>query len=156
MAKQQETRKANEPRIVNRKARHDFQLLEKVEAGAVLLGTEVKSIRAGQISLDEAFARIVKGEVWLYGAHINPYEPASRMNHEPRRPRKLLLHRREIKKLERALLQKGLTLVPMAIYFRRGRVKCELALARGKRYVDKRQDEKKRDHVREMARAMKR
>jgi len=156
MAKTQEKPKANEPRITNRKARRDYQLLEKVEAGVVLVGTEVKSIRGGRVSLDEAFARVVEGEVWLYGTHISPYEPASRLNHEPRRPRKLLLHRREIRKLDRALLQKGLTLIPMAVYFRRGRVKIELALARGKRYVDKREDLKKRDHAREMARAARR
>jgi len=148
--------KANEPRIRNRKARHNYHLLEKVEAGIALLGTEVKSIRAGRMSLEEAFARIVDGEAWLYGAHISPYEPASRENHEPKRPRKLLLHRREIHKLQRQLETKGLTIVPVTVYFRRGKVKVELALARGKSRIDKREDLKKRDHEREIARAMRR
>ena len=156
MARTPDKPKANEPRIVNRKARHNYHFLEKVEAGIALVGTEVKSIRNGRISLDEAFARVVDGEVWLYGTHVSPYEPASRENHEPKRPRKLLLRRREIRKLERALQTKGMTLVPMTVYFRRGMVKVELALARGKSRVDKREDLKARDHEREIARAMRR
>jgi SsrA-binding protein len=156
MAGQTDKPKANEPRISNRKARHNYQFLEKVEAGLALVGTEVKSIRAGRISLDEAFGRLVDGEAWLYGAHVSPYEPASRMNHEPTRPRKLLLHRRELKKLARALQTKGVTLVPLTVYFNRGRVKVELAIARGKSYVDKRQDLKARDHARQIERAMRR
>ena len=143
------------PRIRNRKARHRFQILETVQCGLVLRGTEVKSLRAGQGSLDEAHARIAGDEVWLLGFHIAPYSHAHAANHEPTRRRKLLLQRREIRKLESKFVQKGLTLVPLEVYFSdRGLVKVTLALARGKSRADKRQDLKKTEHRREMDRAM--
>ncbi len=142
-------------RIVNSKARFDYHILERMEVGIALLGTEVKSLRAGNASLDEAFARIDRGEVFLYGCHIKPYEQGNLNNHEPLRPRKLLLHRREIHRLLSKVTQRGQTLVPLKIYFnRRGLAKVELALVKGKTHGDKRQDLKKRDHEREMARAM--
>lgn len=149
------TRQTDSKRIVNSKARFNYLFLERMEVGIALLGTEVKSLRAGDASLDEAFARIERGEVFLYGCHIKPYEQGNQNNHEPLRPRKLLLHRREIMRLLGKVTQRGLTLVPLKIYFnKRGLAKVELALAKGKTHVDKRHDIKKRDHEREMARAM--
>lgn len=143
------------PRIVNRRARFDYFILETAEAGMVLLGTEIKSIRNGKVSLDEGFARI-KGdnEVFLYGVDIAPYEQAGPRNHMPTRPRKLLLHKREIKKLNRHLTGKGHTLIPLNIHFKRGMAKLELGLCRGKSRFDKRQTIKTREHKVEMARAM--
>ncbi len=142
-------------RITNSKARFNYHVLERIEVGIALLGTEVKSLRAGHASLDEAFARIDRGEVFLYGCHIKPYEKGNQNNHEPLRPRKLLLHRREIHRLLTKVRQRGQTLVPLKIYFnKRGLAKVELALVKGKTHGDKRQDLKKRDHEREMARAM--
>src|SRR5690606_26063538 len=123
------------------------------EAGLVLTGPEVKSIRAGKVSLNEAFARVENGEVWLYGMHVSPYDPASRWNTDPLRTRKLLLHSREIRKLIGATREKGLTLVPLDLYFRRGYARVTLALARGKKLHDKREALKERDAAREIERA---
>ena len=140
----------------NRKALHEYHIEESWESGIVLVGPEVKSVRAGQVSLAEAFASVEGGEVWLRDMHISPYEPASRENADPTRPRKLLLNRSEIRKLIGATQQKGLTLVPLDVYLRDGRVKVTLALARGKKMHDKRETVRRRDAEREMQRAMRR
>lgn len=139
----------------NRKARHDYNIEETFEAGVVLTGTEIKSVRAGQINLQDSFALIRDGEVWLVGAHISPYRHGNRENHEPRRERKLLLHRREINKLAGRVQEKGWTLIPLRVYLRDGLAKVELGLARGKRLYDKRETIAKRDYDREMRRAVK-
>ena len=139
----------------NRKARHDYQLLERVEAGLVLTGTEVKSLRAGRATLGQAFADVRGGEAWLHGAEIATYDQGNRANHEPTRSRKLLLHRREIDRLYGQVREKGLTLVPTRLYFKDGRVKVELALARGKDVRDKRRTLVDRDAQRQIERAMK-
>ena len=140
---------------VNRKARHDYFIEETVEAGIVLTGPEVKSLRDGRCNLVDSFARITRGEAFLTNVHISPYDPASHANQEPTRSRKLLLHRLEIDRLEGKLKQQGLTLVPLRIYFNaRGRAKIELGLGRGKKLHDKRQTIKERDAKRETARAM--
>jgi len=138
----------------NRKARHDYSILDTYEAGVVLTGTEVKSLRAGRASLVDAFASIKDGELWLQGVHIPEYTQGTWTNHEPRRARKLLLHRDEINRLIGKTRESGLTLVPLQLYFRDGKVKIELALARGKRSYDKRQDMARRDAKREISRAM--
>jgi SsrA-binding protein len=137
----------------NRKARHDYAILDTVEAGLVLTGTEVKSLRLGRASLVDGFAMIRDGEAWLEGVHIPEYVQGTWTNHTPRRTRKLLLHREQIDRLDQRTREGGLTLVPLALYFREGRVKVELALAKGKRSYDKRQDLAKRDAQREIARA---
>lgn len=143
------------PRIVNRKAQYDYFIMDQVEAGMVLLGTEIKSIRKGKVSLDEGFARVNHdGELFLYGVDIAVYEQAGPRNHEPTRPRKLLLHKREIKKLLRHLQQKGHTLVPLNIHFKRGLAKLDLGICRGKSRADKRQTIKTREAKIEIARAM--
>ena len=123
---------------VNRKARYDYHLSDRYEAGVVLQGTEVKAIRAGRLNLADSYAQITDGEVFLLDAHIGPYEHGSMANHEPKRKRKLLLHRREITKLERSIRSKGMTIVPTRAYFSKGKVKLELAIAMGKRLYDKR------------------
>jgi SsrA-binding protein len=138
----------------NRKARHDYTILDTHEAGVVLTGTEVKSLRQGRASLVDGFATIDDGEVYLRNVHIPEYEQGSWTNHEPRRVRKLLLHRGEILRLIGKTKESGLTLVPLSLYFSQGRVKVELALARGKRSYDKRQDLARRDANREVARAL--
>jgi len=138
----------------NKKATHEYQILESWEAGIVLTGPEIKSIREGKVSIAEAFARIDAGEVWLYDMHVTPYDPASRWNVDPRRPRKLLMHRREIRRLIGAVQEKGLTLVPLELYFSRGYAKIQLALARGKRLHDKREAVKRRIADREVERAL--
>lgn len=138
----------------NRKAHHEYHVLDTWEAGIVLTGPEVKSIRAGKVSLAEAFARVEDGEVWLHGMHVSPYDPATRWNTDPVRPRKLLLHAREIRRLIGAMREKGLTLVPLELYFRRGLAKVTLALARGKKLHDKRETLKRRTAEREMERAV--
>ena len=144
------------PQIRNKKARFDFEILEQVEAGISLTGSEVKSLRAGQASLEEAYALIREGEVFLRSCNISPYPQAGYAQHEPTRERKLLLHRREIRKLLGKVTQKGLTLIPLKIYFsERGIIKVLLGLARGKKSHDKRQDLRKRDDARTMERAMK-
>jgi SsrA-binding protein len=141
-------------KIVNRKARHEYFIHETVEAGIVLTGTEVKSLRAGQAQLTEAFVRIHRKEATLYGCQIERYPPAAEQNHDPKRNRRLLLHGRELRKLSLKLQQQGATLVPLSIYFnRRGLVKLELALVTGKKQYDKRQALRKRDHQREIERA---
>ena len=140
----------------NKKALHEYQILEQYEAGIVLVGPEVKSIRAGKVSLAESFARVERGEVWLHDMHVSPYDPASRWNADPLRPRKLLLHTREIRKLIGATEQKGLTLVPLELYLYRGKVKVALALARGKKLHDKRESLKRKDVQREIQRAVSR
>jgi SsrA-binding protein len=138
----------------NRKAYHDYEILDTYEAGIRLLGTEVKSLRAGRASLVDAFGQEKEGEIWLYGLHIPEYSHGTWTNHEPRRTRKLLLHRTEIDKLLGKLRESGLTLVPLSLYFSDGWAKVELGLARGKKSYDKRQDIAKRDADREIARAM--
>ena len=142
------------PRIVNKKARFDFEILETIEAGIEIKGTEVKSVRAGKVSLVGSFARIRNGEIYLYGADISPYMNAGYSHHDPRRPRRLLIHSREIHRLAGKVTQKGLTLVPTKMYFRRGWVKVELGLARGKQKYDKRDAIKRREQQREINRAL--
>jgi SsrA-binding protein len=137
----------------NKKALHEYHIVETLEAGIALSGPEVKSIRAGKISLAEAFGRLDRGEVWIHDMHISPYDPASIWNTDPLRPRKLLLHRKEIRRLIGSVQEKGYTLVPLDLYLRDGLVKVTLALARGKKLYDKRQAEKERDARREMERA---
>jgi SsrA-binding protein len=138
----------------NRRARHDFAIEETVEAGMVLSGPEVKSLREGRASLADAFARIRDGELWLEGLHIPPYEMADQRGYHPTRPRKLLLHRDQIDRLLSRTAERGLTLVPLKIYFTRGRAKTELGLGRGKRQYEKRQDLAEREHRREIERAL--
>jgi len=139
----------------NRKASHDYFLLEKYEAGLALQGSEIKAIRAGQISLKEAYVRTDGRQAWLVNAHIAPYDPASRANHNPLRERKLLLHRKEIAELTEEVQRKGNTIVPLRVYLKEGRAKLEIAVARGKKKYDKREDIAKRDAEREIARALK-
>jgi len=140
----------------NRRARHDYHIEDVVEAGLVLTGTEVKSLRAGRASLTDGFAQVSDGEMWLHGVHIPEYAQGTWTNHEPRRPRKLLLHRKEIDKLASEIAERGFTVVPLSLYFSGGRAKVELALARGKRTYDKRQDLAQRDAAREVQRAHRR
>lgn len=138
----------------NRKARHKFQVLDSLECGIALVGSEVKSLRYGRMSLDESYGRVRDGEVWLVGADIPEYFEASHMNHQPKRPRKLLLHRREIQKFAMQAHEKGLTLVPLKMYFRKGRAKVLLGLCRGRKLHDKREALKKADSQRQIQRAM--
>jgi|SRR5215207_2386506 len=138
----------------NRRARHDYAIVDRYECGIVLVGTEVKSLRAGKASLADAFAQVEDGEVWLRNLHIPEYTQGTWTNHEPRRSRKLLLHRDEIARLVGKTREGGLTLVPLALYFSDGKVKVELALARGKKTYDKRQDLARRDAEREIARTV--
>ena len=138
----------------NRQARHRYNFLETWEAGLVLTGTEVKALREGKAQIKDGYASVRDGEVWLHNVHIPPYGPASRENHEPERPRKLLMHKREIERLIGKTREKGLTLVPTRIYFRDGRAKVEIALAKGKDVGDKRQAIKEREMKREMERAI--
>ncbi len=139
------------PLASNRRARHDYEILDKFEAGMVLVGTEVKSIRAGRIQLKDSYVEIREGEAWLIGSHVSPYSHGNRQNHDPERPRKLLLNRREIDKIFGRTTLQGLTCVPLAVYLKNNRIKVEIALARGKKLYDKRQDKKKREVQREMA-----
>jgi SsrA-binding protein len=141
--------------VDNRRARHEYHLLERVEAGLVLTGTEVKSLREGRASLQQAYADVRDGEAWLVGAHISVYDQGNIANHDPDRDRKLLLHKKELASLAGKVAQRGLTLVPTKLYFKDGRAKVELALARGKRAYDKRQALAERDAKRETERAMK-
>lgn len=131
--------------VENRKARHEYEILEDFETGVVLSGTEVKSLRQGKANLKESFARVKKGEIWLIGMHISPYKEGNRYNPDPLRPRKLLLHRSEIRKLSAKVAQDGLTLVPLKLYFKGGLCKCSLGLARGRKLYDKRENLKKRE-----------
>ncbi len=140
----------------NRKAYHDYFILQKVEAGMALTGTEVKSLRDGRANLKDSYVNFERGEAYLYGAHISPYSHGNRQNHDPERTRKLLLHRREIDKLLGQVVEKGLTIVPLRLYFKGGRVKAEIAVVRGKKLYDKRETEKRRQLDREAEAAMKR
>jgi len=136
----------------NRKASHEYFLLERIEAGIALQGSEIKSIRAGQISLAEAYIRVDGNQAWLEDAHIAPYEHAGIFNHEPRRPRKLLLHRKQIRQLWNQVRQKGVTIIPLRVYLKEGRAKVEIAVAKGKKLYDKRETIAKRDAEREIER----
>jgi SsrA-binding protein len=138
----------------NRRARHDFDILETHEAGLVLRGTEVKALRDGRADLKDSYARIEGTEAWLLGCHISPYAQGNRENHDPARPRKLLLHRAELNRLLGKVMERGLTLVPLRLYFKGGRAKVELGLARGRKTLDKRQVIREREERREMARAV--
>lgn len=138
----------------NRKARHEYDVLETFEAGLVLKGPEVKSLRDGKASFQDSFARVERGEVWLHSFYISPYMQANRFNEDPVRPRKLLLHRHEIRRLVGKVEEKGLTLVPLEVFFSRGYAKVKLALARGRKMHDKRAELKRRDQERETRRAM--
>lgn len=140
---------------LNRRARHEYAIEETLEAGLVLTGTEIKSIRAGKVNLSDAYARIERGEAWLIGAHIAPYEQGNRYNHEPLRTRKLLLHRDQIAELAGRVNTRGLTLVPLRLYIRDGHAKLELGLARGKKAHDKRRAIAERDQRRELERELK-
>ena len=139
---------------LNRRARHLYNIEDVLEAGIALTGTEIKSIREGRVNLREAYARVQGGEAYLFNCHIAQYQPGSYQNHDPTRPRKLLLHKDEIRRLGQATDQKGLTIVPTRMYFSRGRVKVELALARGKKAYDKRAAIADRDAQRQIARAL--
>ena len=141
--------------VDNRRARHEYHLLGRFEAGLVLTGTEVKSLRGGKATLQQAYADVQEGEAWLVGLHVPEYHQGNRANHEPDRRRKLLLHRREIDRLNAQLREKGLTVVPTRLYFKDGRVKVELALARGKELHDKRRDIASRDAKRQIERELK-
>ena len=142
------------PRIRNKKARHNFEILETIEAGLVLEGSEVKALRDGKCNIDEAFARVRGTEVFLYNMHIGPYEQAGQFGHDTRRARKLLLKKREINRWLGKAVEKGHTLVPLTVYFKRGWAKVELGVARGKREFDKREDLKARDHRRDIDREL--
>jgi SsrA-binding protein len=148
------SRRGDQVAIRNRRARYDYHVLDSFECGIVLAGSEVKSIRDGHANLQDGYARVENGEVWLHGMHISPYEFSS-AELEPVRPRKLLLHRRQIDELTRATAEKGVTLVPLRVYFKDGRAKVELAVAKGKRSYDKRRAIAERDAKRETERAMK-
>jgi len=139
----------------NRKAAHDYRLEGRYEAGLVLTGTEIKSVRAGRVNLSDGYVQPRNGELWLLNVHIAPYDPSGRQGHEPRRPRKLLLHRREINRLIFRIQERGYTIVPLRLYLKGGRAKVEIALARGKRKYDKRQAIAERDAQREIDRALK-
>ncbi len=158
MAKSKQARAAQKivkkaaPAVDNRRARHEFHILESLEAGIALTGTEIKSIRQGGISLNQAYARLRDGEMWLLGMHVPAYKQGSFSNVEPDRPRKLLLHKEQIARLGGKASEKGLTLVPLRLYFTRGKAKVEIGLARGKKLWDKRADTAKRDVEREIAR----
>jgi SsrA-binding protein len=141
--------------VENRRARHDYHLGDRFEAGLALQGTEVKVLRAGEATLQHAFAELREGEAWLVGLHVPEYSQGNRANHEPDRPRKLLLHRRELERLHSGVAEKGFTVVPTKLYFKGGRVKVELALAKGKELRDKRRDIAARDAKRQMERELK-
>ncbi len=138
----------------NRKARHDYHIEDTLETGIVLTGSEIKSIRGGQVNLRDSYATVRNGELWLLNAHISPYKQATHQNHEPKRERKLLAHRREINRLTGKLQEKGLTLIPLRIYLKDSRAKVELGLGRGKKLYDKRQTLRERDDRRRMERAL--
>lgn len=156
--KQPEKREDENERLIsqNRSARHEYEIIDTVECGIVLVGSEVKSLRNGKVTLDEAYGRVKGNEVWLVGCDIPEYVQANQFNHEPRRPRKLLLHRREIAKFAGRAFEKGLTLVPLKLYFKNGKAKLLLGVGKGKKLHDKRQDMKKRDAQRDISRAMRR
>jgi SsrA-binding protein len=141
---------------INRKAYHDYHILETIEAGIALTGTEIKSIRAGKVNIRDAYARPENGELWLYNSHVAAYQPGSYQNHDPRRPRKLLLHRRQIDELSGLVSRKGLTLVPLRLYIKNGVAKIELGVARGKRLHDKREAVARREAQREIGQELRR
>ncbi|MCX7835757.1 MAG: SsrA-binding protein SmpB [bacterium] len=139
----------------NKKAFHDFHITQRWEAGIALLGSEVKSVRAGRVQLRDAYARFLRNELWLVGVHISPYDHGAYANHNPTRPRKLLLHRAELRKMQRQVEEKGATLVPLSIYLKNNRVKVELGLALGKKKADKRVSIQERENKRELERTLK-
>jgi SsrA-binding protein len=141
---------------LNRRARHEYEVLETMECGIVLVGSEVKSLRTGKLSLEESYGRVRTGEVWLIGCDIPEYTPANRFNHDPKRPRKLLMHRREVRKFANRAYEQGLTLVPLRMYFKEGRAKVLMGLCRGRKLHDKRENIKKADMQRELQRALRR
>lgn len=155
MAKKKPDAKADGIKVIsrNRKAFHEYEVFDRIEAGLALVGTEVKSLRAGYGNLDGAYAKLEDGELWLIGSEIPEYEMGNRLNHKPKRTRKLLLHRREIDKFAGKASQQGFTLVPLQIYFKDGRAKVELGVAKGKQVHDKRESKKKAEAEREMRRA---
>jgi SsrA-binding protein len=140
----------------NKKAYHSFEVLEEIECGLVLVGTEVKSLRAGHCSIAEAYARVIDGELWLMGTTIPEYRQGNINNHPPARQRKLLLHRRELERFSKKVRERGMTMVPLEIYFQGSRVKCKIGLCRGKKMYDKRQAQREKDDRRSLDRAMKR
>jgi len=141
--------------IVNRKAFHDYEIIERIEAGVVLIGTEVKALREGRANFKDSYARVIIGELWLVNMHISPYSNGGYSNHEPLRHRKLLLHKRELKRLIGKIEERGLTIIPLKLYFKNGRAKIEIGLARGKRLHDKRKDIAKKDMQRDAQRELK-
>jgi SsrA-binding protein len=153
-AKEEAVRRNNAPAVDNRRARHEFHILESMEAGIALTGTEIKSIRQGGISLNEAYARVRDGELWLLGMHVPPYKQGSFSNVDPNRPRKLLLHKEQIARLGSRAAEKGLTIVPLRMYFTRGKAKIEIGLAKGKKLWDKRESVAKREVERDIARQL--
>lgn len=155
MAKKDEKKKNTPPKIQNRKARHDYHIDETFEAGVALKGTEVKSIRAGKASLNEAFAYLQSGEVWLKNMYVKPYEFGTHNNHDERRDRKLLLKKSEIREIDKYINQKGFALIPLKLYFKRGYAKILVGLGRGKKSYDKRDDIKEKDARRELDRKIK-
>ena len=158
-SKQSADSKANStdrPITENRKARHKYEVLDTLECGMVLVGSEVKSLRQGKVSLDESYGRVIGAEVWLVGCEISEYSHANRLNHDPRRPRKMLLHRREVRKFAAQAFEKGLTLVPLKMYFKRGRAKLLLGICRGRKLYDKREKMKNETVKRDLQRAMRR
>jgi SsrA-binding protein len=146
---------ADQSILTNRQAFHEYHILDKFEAGAVLVGTEVKSIMAGRVQLKDSYVTIRENEVWLLNAHISPYSHGNRQNHDPLRPRKLLLHRKEIEKLEKETVQKGMTLIVTGIYWKNGRIKFEIGVAKGKKLFDKRETEMKKTIERETRQQLK-
>jgi SsrA-binding protein len=150
-----EEKESTQPIADNRKAFHDYHILETFEAGIALLGTEVKGIREGQANLRDSYARVEKGEIWLFNVHINPYSHRGYVDHDPRRKRRLLLHKHEIRKLIGKTVEKGLTLVPTKLYFKNGKVKVAIALAKGKQDHDKRETLRRREADRETRAAVK-
>lgn len=138
----------------NKRARHDYHVVDSVEAGIVLRGTEVKSVRLGKVQLVDSYARIEQGELYAVGVHIGPYEQGNRFNVDPRRTRKLLVHKAEIRRIARQVTEKGMTLVPLSVYLRRGRVKMEIGICRGKKAYDKRETIRKRDAERDVERSL--
>ncbi len=147
-------RRADRVVTTNRRAFHDYFVVETLEVGIVLSGTEIKSIRDGKATISEAYARIEQGELWLIGAHISPYRHGSHSNHEPDRPRKLLAHKRQVRELQAMVEQKGMTLVPLRLLLKRGRAKLELGIVRGKKLYDKRASEAERESRRDVERAL--
>jgi len=141
--------------VQNRRARHDYHVLEKHEAGIELRGTEVKSLRDGRIQLKDSYVDVENGQLYLVGAHISPYDKGNIYNHDPERPRRLLMHKREIRRLGTQVAEKGLTLIPLSLYFKEGRAKVEVGLCRGKHAADRRETLREREALREMDRAMK-